>query len=469
MKILIFFQIFCFLYFLNNAQGEDSDNILTNEGKPGWIEKLLKEAEKEQDEQHLGRQQSDESTLGDVYEDGNPPLVMTKLDDAFNKLGTDATGAKSGLSGLRSKWGSLPFAERNGLMATMNVAAAQIGAIANAGDDPVGAVRGVINMVGALSVAAGPTGMIVNVAMNFVSGLLSLFGIGGKKKQKTVGEIVREQIDEALDKYADRSLMEEAEGIMEMFDNSKAYVDSLVKHNRQLTVNEANMVAVSVPLWQGLKFMGKLSGIILNLIQKNEVKSSRKLLKYIEVYTNVAILKDMILMETAMLMPDELKIHGAAMLVVQNKMRIKQKNWFKFLFEADISKKAIHYYDPDKYPVTDSYLTTMLKVSNYDRSLAGTWCITPHIYGKALTPLGWSRVGENMGNKPYVTTENAGCFYKLIPHGNHLYTIQNNFKCPSYRYCGQYMSFDIVNGKARATIEDDDPTLWEIYGHQQKR
>ena len=224
---------------------------------------------------------------------------MTKLDDAFNKLGTDSSGAKSGLSGLRSKWGSLPFAERNGLMATMNVAAAQIGAIANAGDDPVGAVRGVINMVGALSVAAGPTGMIVNVALNFVSGLLSLFGIGGKKKQKTAGEIVREQIDEALDKYADRSLMEEAEGIMEMFDNSKAYVDSLVKHNRQLTVSEAN--------------------------------------------------------------------------------------------------------------------------------------------------------------------------HTLIPHGNHLYTIQNNYKCPSYRYCGQYVSFDIVNGKARATIEDDDPTLWEIYGHQQKR
>ncbi len=402
----------------------------------------------------------------------DPPLAMTKLDDAFNKLGADATGAKTGLSGLRSKWSSLPYGDRNALMISMNVAAAQIEKIANAGDDPVGAVRGVINMVGALSVAAGPMGQIANVAMNFVSGLLSLFGVGGKKKQKTMGEIVREQIDEALKKFADRSLMEEAEGIMEMFDNSKAYVDSLVKYNRKLTVNEANMIANSVPLWQGLKFMGKLSGIILTLMKENEIGSSRKLLKYVEVYTNVAILKDMLLMETAMLMPEELKIHGAAMLVVQRKMRIKQKNWFKFLFEVDISKPAIHYYDPDKYPVTDSYLTTMLKVPNYDRSLAGTWCITPHISGKSLIPLGWSRVGENLFKKyntPYLTTERAGCFFKLIPHGNHLFTIQNNYGCPSNRYCGQYVSFNIDKGKARATIEANDPVFWEIYGVQQKR
>jgi hypothetical protein len=397
---------------------------------------------------------------------------MTKLDDAFNKLGADANGAKTGLSGLRSKWSSLPYGDRNALMISMNVAASQIEKIANAGDDPVGAVRGAINMVGALAVAAGPMGQIVNVALNFVSGLLSLFGIGGKKKQKTVGEIVREQIDEALENYADRSLMEEAEGIMELFDSSKAYVDSLVKYNRKLTVNEANMIAISVPLWQGLKFMGKLSGIIRTLIKENEIKTSRKLLKYIEVYTNVAILKDMILMETATLMPEEVKIHGAAMLVVQRKMRIKQKNWFKFLFEVDISKPVIHYYDPDKYPITDSYLTTMLKVPNYDRSLAGTWCITPHIWKKPLIPLGWSRVGDNMRkpyDNPYLTVENSGCFYKLIPHGKHLFTIQNNYDCPSNRYCGQYVSFNIIDGKARATIEDGDPTFWEIYGHQQKR
>ena len=32
---------------------------------------LIRQAEKEQDEQHLGGQQSDESVLGDAYEDGS--------------------------------------------------------------------------------------------------------------------------------------------------------------------------------------------------------------------------------------------------------------------------------------------------------------------------------------------------------------------------------------------------------------
>ena len=82
------------------------------------------------------------------------------------------------------------------------------------------------------------------------------------------------------------------------------------------------------------------------------VDSSRKLLEYIEVYANVAVLKDMILMATAMLMPDSLRIHGSSMLVVQRKLRQKQKNWFKFLFQYDLEKTAIHYYDPEKYPIT---------------------------------------------------------------------------------------------------------------------
>ena len=393
---------------------------------------------------------------------------MTKLDDAFNKLGSEASSAKTGLAGLKSKWTSLPFGDRNGLMGAMNVAASQIGKFANAGDDPVGAVQAAITMVGSLAVAAGPMGMIANVALNFVSGLLSLFGAGGKK-QKSVGEIVREQIDEALDEFADRTLMQEAEGMMGMFDVSKSYVDSLVKHKRKLTVNEANMIATSVPLWQGLKFMGKLSSIILNLVKENKVDSSRKLLKYIEVYANVAVLKDMILMETAMLMPDDLRIHGSAMLVVQRKLRKKQKNWFKFLFQHDPEKTAIHYYDPEKYPITDTYLISMLKIPNYDRSLAGTWCITPHISGKALTPLSWS-YGSMFGDSapPYITVANEGCFYKLIPHGNSLYTIQNNYGCPSNKHCGQYVSFDIHKGKARLVVEANDPVLWQIYGSNQK-
>ena len=111
---------------------------------------------------------------------------MTKLDDLLNRLGSEASSAKTGLAGLKSKWTSLPFGDRNGLMGAMDVAASQIGKFANAGDDPVGAVQAAITMVSSLAIAAGPMGMVANVALNFVSGLLSLFRARGKK-QKNCG------------------------------------------------------------------------------------------------------------------------------------------------------------------------------------------------------------------------------------------------------------------------------------------
>ena len=69
---------------------------------------------------------------------------------------------------------------------------------------------------------------------------------------------------------------------------------------------------------------------------------------------------------------------------------------------------------------------------------------------------------------PYITVANKGCFYKFIPHGNSLYTIQNNYGCPSNKPWGQYVSFDIHKGKARLVVEANDPVLWQIYGSNQK-
>jgi hypothetical protein len=94
---------------------------------------------------------------------------------------------------------------------TLQSAASNIGKITKAGDDPLGAVQGAINMVAQFAALAGPTGQIVSVALSFVSGFLSLFGAGGKKK-KSVGEIVREEIEAALDKYYEKTLSNEANG-----------------------------------------------------------------------------------------------------------------------------------------------------------------------------------------------------------------------------------------------------------------
>ncbi len=87
-------------------------------------------------------------------------------------------------------------------------------------------------------------------------------------------------------------------------------------------------------------------------------------------------------------------------------------------------------------------------------------------------PLTWSAKERDFTKHghPYVTLGNEGCFWKLIPHGNHLFTIQTRYGCPKNRHCGKYLNIDVTgkNMRNRATIQQY-PKIWEITGFQPKR
>ena len=183
-------------------------------------------------------------------------------------------------------------------------------------------------------------------------------------------------------------------------------------------------------------------------------------------------MKDMILQETAALMPDELAPNRYALLATQVELRNTQKRLLKFLYKSDLRNNVVPFFDPDVNPVTDSYLNTILKITNYDRSLAGIWCLTPNIRDRPHTPLSWSDKESSLmkDGHPYITLKNEGCFWKLIPHGKNLFTVQNVHKCPGHSHCGQYLKTDATgsNMKNRAAIEQY-PDIWEIDGTQQRR
>ena len=350
---------------------------------------------------------------------------------------------------------------------TLQSAASNIEKFAKAGDDPIGAVQGALNMVGQFAALAGPTGQIVAVALSFVSGFLSLFGIGGKKK-KSIGQIVREEIDEALAQFYEQDLSNQARGIAKTFDVSKAYVDRLAQSGNKLTVAQAGSLERNVPLYLGLEFMGTLSSEIERLLRANKRNEAKKTLRYIELYAKMAVLKDVIMQEVATLLPDELEPNRQAMFAAQNVLRGQQKELLQFLragrFDKSHNKMAVNYFDPDVNPVTDAYMTAVLKIPDYDRSMAGIWCLTPVIYGKRELPITWLRVLRT--SRPYITLKNEGCFWKLIPHGNYLYTVVNTYRGPEYDYYGQYLSFDRSSG---CLTVNEDADLWEIYGVDQKR
>lgn len=115
-------------------------------------------------------------------------------------------------------------------------------------------------------------------------------------------------------KFYEKDPSNRARGIAKTFDVSKAYVDRLAQSGRNLTVHQAGSLERNVPLYLGLEFMGTLSSEIERLLNANEKKDVKKTLKYMELYTTMVVLKDVIMPEVATLLPEELEPNRQAML-----------------------------------------------------------------------------------------------------------------------------------------------------------
>ena len=364
-------------------------------------------------------------------------------------------------------WGQKSNDDRNSITSALNTAAAQIPKFANAKDDPVSAIAAAVSMGASFVSLAGPTGALVSVAMNFIAGILSLFGKGPKKK--SVGEIVREQIDEALEVFYDKTLSDEAQAAVNAMRHSKSFLDGVASTGDMISDSEANSLSSHVPVYYGVEFMSKLSVVIRRLVQENKAKDAKKCLKYIELYCQLAALKDMALQQFASLLPNSHKNIRAGVYGMMDALRDGQAVLFEFLYKSDLGNKIMPYFDPDFSIISDVYLDKVLKIRNYDRWLAGTYCFTPGGQTKSMT---WSsEVGALSEDRPYATLGTGNnCFWKVVPHGNWLFSIVNRKNCPDDRYCGALLSFDgLGDGKARVTIDHEDPVLWLIGGTQQKR
>ena len=372
---------------------------------------------------------------------------------------------------MTANWAAKPFPERAFITTALWTASRNLGSFANAKEDPMGAVIGAVNIVASFAAVLGPTGMLVSAGISFFAGILSMFG-KKPQKQKSVGEIVREQIDDALDQFYDQSLTDEAQGAIEAMTHSKAFLDGVASTGNIISDSEANSLSSHVPVYYGITFMSKLSAIIRRLIRGNDPKEARKCIKYIELYTTIATIKDMTLQQFATLLPASHENIRFGIYAVQESVRQGQASLFGFLYQGDFANKIMPYYDPDMSPVTDTYLKKVLKLKlpNYGyNGVIGTHCFTP---GRGTKSLTFSSSTKRYAEKhPYATLGTVkSCFWKVVPHGNWLYSIVNRRNCPEDYYCGALLSFDgIGDGKARVTIDHEDPVLWEIVGTHQKR
>lgn len=379
---------------------------------------------------------------------------------------------KKGLSGLKAKWKKLDNDERKGISLTVGVISTNVQKFASAQDNPVGAIQGAVEIIASVASNFGPMGQLVSMGLGFVSSLLGLFGKG--PKPTPLSEVVRKQIDEALGKYRDHELTTKAKGLITALGESKAYLDGFASSGKQMNKGDVTLASTRVPVKEGGLFIGRLYHEIVGMLDKDNPDDAHKCLKYIELYVQIVVIRDMILTQYISMSSasDELKGDVLGLIGMRQMMRDGAKIVLQKLYKVRYDARILVYFDPDVNAATDSLARSMFNIGKYDRSLSG-YCCLQYSNGKDLS---WDRSWDQykVGGKPFTMgygASNNNCFWKLVPHGWNLYSIVNKYKCKEgYAWCGSMLSWDgASSSKQYVTIDHKDPVLWEINGYHFRR
>ena len=367
-----------------------------------------------------------------------------------------------------SEWNEMPPGDRITVTQALNAVAGNVDKLANARDNPIGALQGTINIIGGFAAMAGPHGQVASIVLGFVSSFLGL--LGNTKEEKSVGEIVREQVDDALEAFHDQLLFDEAAGVVTAFQVSKAFLDPLTQSDNDLSDVTLNAINCNVPITQHVDFMGTLESRIRALFDTTDPQDAKKCIKYIELYAKIAVMKDALVGQTAALIPNSEESLQTSILAVQQSLRQTTKALFQFLYNSDPNQKVLPYYDVDLSVVTDSYAIEVLGIADYDRYLKGLKSLG---YSLMLTHyLDWGtgidlepRQGGTR-SKAFVTRGTSHIpIWKLRPHGNSLFSIVNKRGCsddPPSHWCDAFLSWEEVEGNVRVKLSTEKPVIWQI-------
>ena len=367
-----------------------------------------------------------------------------------------------------SDWNNMSTADRVTVAMAVTAVAGNLDKLANARDDPIGALQGTINIIGGFAAMAGPHGQVASIVLGFVSSFLGLFG--NTEKEKSVDQIVREQIDDALGAFHDELLSNAAAGVVTAFQVSKAFLDPLTQSDKKLSDVTLNAISCNVPVTDAVNFMGALENQIRTLFDATEPLDAKKCIKYIELYAKIAVMKDVLVEQTAALIPNSEESLKNAILGVQQTLRQSTKALFQFLYISDPDQKVLPYYDVDVSVITDSYAINVLGIADYDRSLKGLRSLRlstrPKRYLDWKTGVEIEPGGDEVRSKAFGTLDmNDSPIWKLRPHGNNLFSIVNKRGCSDETpsdWCDAFLSWEELGGNVLVKLSTDKPVIWQI-------
>ena len=160
-------------------------------------------------------------------------------------------------------------------------------------DDPVDIVSGTLDMISSIAPLIPVGGQVIGIVFSLIGTIFgAIAGAGGED----VGSVVAREIEKALNKYDDSELKAEADGTKREYRNSHAYLATM-EGDTPIMEHEIAALAANVPVYQGVKFLGKLANKVEQYTKYSDPNQVKRAIEYMQLYVILAVMRTSVLWE----------------------------------------------------------------------------------------------------------------------------------------------------------------------------
>lgn len=376
-------------------------------------------------------------------------------------------------------WNNQTKGERRKRAIAIKAVADNIGAISKAPFDLTSSFLAVINLLNAIKLltSRSPKGRIDSLPAMYTTSCMNLFGETVVTMDiKTIAII---EINGVMAKYPEQDIIQGAQTTRDGYLSLKNFVNNIASGNNQSKMNPRDTDKINIftsrLYMKGFPVIDHLHSHILRMSKLSSPTGTeaKKFLTYIELYVKLNTLRHMIITHLLSLVPKKSKCVIEFVLSLLKTSKEGSRKLLKFIYSHSVKSKFMAYYDGQVYKITNAYLADYLEIPRPD-DYPGMSCIqslndTKVKYKSFGYHIPWKWHAFSGVNHPYFIRANSlgtVCIWKIVSHGQNLYSIVNKDGCPNGNWCDALLSFDGLTPHP-VTVEHNDPVLWEITGNYQ--
>lgn len=375
--------------------------------------------------------------------------------------------AKSLYRQLITNWDAQRVRERQRRRKALTVVEANIEAIRNMAQDRTAAYLAVLNMLDRLKQMTPSNGHITSIPAMFTATCMALFG-----EQAKLESWIPKEIEIFRNKYPQSNHIRHDHhfitGTAKTYSRLQNYTSHLGQMHNKIDKYEANTLAsnTSTLFNSGTDPIKTLSLVIISLKTFDDLDAAeaKKYMSNVELYAKLVIIREMIFYFALSLMPENNPSAINRVLYQLRMSRVNSRARMEPIYvHSSRRSKLMAYYDGQVYKVTNAYIDIQAGRPRLD-TFPGFSCIkVQRDFWK------WSKLP--MKKDPYISSYDgtgAPCRWRIVSHGQNLYSIVNKYDCPNGPWCDAMWSFDLKgSNNPIITIKKNNAILWEIQKNPQ--